>query len=116
MTQGNAKSKSEKFPPPHQDGAVGHPQNASGKAPDIFITSSSFNPKSSSASAKSTGAFGGSSRKRKPNKENPQMAPSRNFIRGFKPSSIGLSLDMIFKGKSKSEVFGSQKIENNGIS
>ncbi|KAJ0112971.1 hypothetical protein Patl1_01285 [Pistacia atlantica] len=119
VTQGNAKSKSEKFPPPHQDGAVGHPhpQNASGKAPDIFITSSTFNPKSSSAAcAKSTGAFGGPSRKRKPNKEDPQMAPSRNFIRGFKPSSIGLSLDMIFKGKSKSEVFGNGKIENNGIS
>ncbi|XP_031277313.1 probable serine/threonine-protein kinase At1g54610 isoform X1 [Pistacia vera] len=117
VTQGNAKSKSEKFPPPHQDGAVGHPQNASGKAPDIFITSSTFNPKSSAAAcAKSTGAFGGPSRKRKPNKEDPQMAPSRNFIRGFKPSSIGLSLDMIFKGKSKSEVFGNRKIENNGIS
>ncbi|GLT79447.1 hypothetical protein SLA2020_509360 [Shorea laevis] len=32
MTQTNAKSKSEKFPPPHQDAAVGHPQDSTHKA------------------------------------------------------------------------------------
>lgn len=29
ITHTNAKSKSEKFPPPHQDGALGHPLGAS---------------------------------------------------------------------------------------
>lgn len=29
ITHANAKSKSEKFPPPHQDGALGHPLGAS---------------------------------------------------------------------------------------
>lgn len=29
LTHGNAKSKSEKFPPPHQDGALGYPLDLS---------------------------------------------------------------------------------------
>ncbi|KAH7578531.1 hypothetical protein JRO89_XS01G0394200 [Xanthoceras sorbifolium] len=112
VNQANAKSKSEKFPPPHQDGAVGHPHDASHKAPvsfgapDIFISSSTFNTKSS-GSAKSTGAVGGPSRRRRTNKDEPQMAHSRNFVRGLKPSSIGLSMNLLFKGKS--EVLGSRK-------
>nr|QYW07108.1 cyclin-dependent kinase like 9 [Dimocarpus longan] len=112
VNQANAKSKSEKFPPPHQDGAVGHPQDASHKAPlsfggpDIFISSSTFNTKSS-GSAKSTGSVGGPSRRRRTSKDDPQMAPSRNFIRGLKPSSLGLSVELLFKGKS--EVLGSRK-------
>ncbi|KAK1568790.1 hypothetical protein Q3G72_028773 [Acer saccharum] len=110
--QVNVKSKSEKFPPPHQDGAVGHPQDASHKAPvsfgasDLFINSSTFNTKPSGGSAKSAGAVGGTSRRRT-NKDDPQMAPSRNFIRGLKPSSIGLSMDYLFKGRS--EVLGNRK-------
>lgn len=112
VTQANAKSKSEKFPPPHQDGAVGHPQNASRKAPvsfgapDSFVSSSTFDTKSS-GSAKSTGTMGGPSRRRKTNKEDPTRAPPRKFIHGLKPSAIGLSMDMIFKGKS--EVFGNRR-------
>lgn len=112
VTQANAKSKSEKFPPPHQDGAVGHPQNASRKAPvsfgvpDSFVSSSTFDTKSS-GSAKSTGTVGGPSRRRKTNQEDPTRAPPRKFIHGLKPSAIGLSMDMIFKGKS--EVFGNRR-------
>ncbi|KAK4845765.1 hypothetical protein QYF36_008807 [Acer negundo] len=108
----NAKSKSEKFPPPHQDGAVGKPQDASHKAPvsfgasDLFISSSTFGTKPS-GSAKSVGAVGGPSRRRRTNKDDPQMAPSRNFIRGLKPSSIGLSMDYLFKGRS--EVLGNRR-------
>ncbi|XP_050376691.1 probable serine/threonine-protein kinase At1g54610 [Argentina anserina] len=100
MTQTTTKSKSEKFPPPHQDGAVGYPQEASHKGPLSFITSDAsfgsmvFNTKSS-GSVKSMGAVGGSSR-RKTNRENPTRAPSRKFIQAFKPSSIGLSMNLLF--------------------
>ncbi|XP_065872790.1 probable serine/threonine-protein kinase At1g54610 [Euphorbia lathyris] len=111
MTQANAKSKSEKFPPPHLDAAVGHPVDTSEKGPVSFGPSDSsfnsliFNSRSSS-SIKSAGAIGGPSR-RKSNKEDPQMAPTRKFIRPFNPSSIGLSMDLLFKGKSA--VFGSRR-------
>jgi cyclin-dependent kinase 12/13 len=103
VTQANAKSKSKKFPPPHQDGAVGYPLDASRKgpvsfgAPDTSFGSSVFNSKSS-GTVKSIGASGGPSR-RKTIKEDLHAASSRKFIRAFKPSSIGLSMDLIFKGK-----------------
>lgn len=103
MTQTNAKSKSEKFPPPHQDGAVGHPLDPSRKgpisfgAPDPSFSSSIFNSKSS-GSVKSIGAGGGPSR-RKTNKDDPHRASSQKFIRALKPSSIGLTMDLIFKAK-----------------
>ncbi|KAM7272879.1 hypothetical protein ACFE04_027543 [Oxalis oulophora] len=105
--QTNAKkSKSEKFPPPHQDGAVGHPTSQKGPISfDNSFTSSIFNSRPSGMT-KSMVADGGPSRRRKNNKEDPQMAPSRNLIRTIKPS-LGLSLDMIFKNKS--EVFGRWK-------
>lgn len=102
MTQTNAKSKSEKFPPPHQDAAVGYLQDTSHKvpasfgAPDTSFGSSIFNSRSP-GSVKSKGAAGGSSRTRKTNKDL-QRAPSRNFIRALKPSSIGLSMNLFFKG------------------
>lgn len=112
MTQANAKSKSEKFPPPHQDGAVGHPLDTSRKgpvsfgAPDVSFGSSIFNSKSS-GSVKSIGAGGGPSR-RKTNKDDNHRASSQKFIRAFKPSSIGLSMDLIFKAKKPvAEVSGS---------
>ncbi|KAJ6410479.1 hypothetical protein OIU84_007262 [Salix udensis] len=106
MTQANAKSKSEKFPPPHQDAAVGHPMDASHKGgpvsfgtSDTSFCSSIFDSKSSSI--KSAGASGGPSRRRKTNKEDPQMAPPRKFIRPFNPSSVALSMNLLFKGKSE---------------
>ncbi|GAV62727.1 Pkinase domain-containing protein [Cephalotus follicularis] len=109
VTQTNAKSKSEKFPPPHQDGAVGHPTSQKGAlsfgAPDSSFGSSIFIPKSSEF-AKSTGSVGGTSRRRKTHKEDPPMAPSRKFIRAFKPS-LGLTIDTILKNKS--QVFGSKR-------
>ncbi|XP_048445347.1 probable serine/threonine-protein kinase At1g54610 [Pyrus x bretschneideri] len=103
-TQANAKSKSEKFPPPHQDGAVGYPQDASHKGPLSFLTtdasfgSTIFNTKSSS-SVKSMGAVGGPSRRKKTNREDPLAAPPRKFIQAFNPSSIGLSMNLLFKSK-----------------
>lgn len=101
MTQTNVKSKSEKFPPPHQDGAVGYPQDASHKGPVSFVASDAsfgsvvFNTKSS-GSVKSMGAVGGSSRRKKTNREDPTRAPSLKFIQAFKPSSIGLSMNLLF--------------------
>ncbi|KAG7954176.1 hypothetical protein I3843_11G002500 [Carya illinoinensis] len=112
VTQANAKSKSEKFPPPHQDGAVGHQLDPSRKgpvsfgAPDVSFGSSMFNSKSS-GSVRSIGAGGGPSR-RKTSKDDPHRASSHKFIRAFKPSSIGLSMDLIMKAKkSVAEVSGS---------
>nr|KJB19776.1 hypothetical protein B456_003G118400 [Gossypium raimondii] len=69
LTQTNAKCKSEKFPPPHQDGAVGHPVDASNKGPvsfgasDSSFNSSIFNSKSSGSSKCSRQAGGPSRRK-----------------------------------------------------
>lgn len=48
ITHANAKSKSEKFPPPHQDGAVGFPMGSSQHfdpaivPPDVPFSSTSF--------------------------------------------------------------------------
>ncbi|CAL5361782.1 hypothetical protein CsSME_00052908 [Camellia sinensis var. sinensis] len=114
MTQANAKSKSEKFPPPHQDGAVGHPLDKSHNGPVSFGAQdisfgSSIVESNSSGSANNTAAMGGTSRRRT-KKEEAQMAPSRRFIRTFVPSSVGLSMDFRLKGKgSVSEFFHSRR-------
>ncbi|KAJ7945654.1 Kinase family protein [Quillaja saponaria] len=51
VTHAKAKSKSEKFPPPHQDGAVGYPASHKGPvsfgAPDVSFGSATINSKSS---------------------------------------------------------------------
>lgn len=106
MTQTNAKSKSEKFPPPHQDAAVGYPQDTSTShkglsfgAPDTSFGSSNFNTRSPESVKSKGAAGGGSSRNSKTNNKDPQRAPpSRKFIRALKPSSIGLSMNLLFKG------------------
>lgn len=104
VSQTNTKSKSEKFPPPHQDGAVGHPQETTNKVPLSFGTvdasfgSSMFDSRSS-GSVKSMGAPGGPSSRKKTSREDPRLAPSRKFIRGFKPSSVGISTNLFFKSK-----------------
>ncbi|KAL3374199.1 hypothetical protein AABB24_005919 [Solanum stoloniferum] len=110
MTQANAKSKSEKFPPPHQDGAVGYPLNASHNGPASFSIAdasfdSSFDPKS--RSLRSTTTTGGTSRQRRTKKEEPHMAPPRKFIHAFLPSSFRPSIDMMrLRGRaSVSETF-----------
>lgn len=103
MTHANAKSKSEKFPPPHQDGAVGYPQDASSKGPvsfgasDTSFSSGIFNMKPSGAvrSYDAAGLHKGAKTK----KEDSQMASSWKFMRPFKPSTIGLSMDLLFKSK-----------------
>ncbi|XP_010250585.1 PREDICTED: probable serine/threonine-protein kinase At1g54610 isoform X1 [Nelumbo nucifera] len=118
LTQANSKSKSEKFPPPHQDGALGFPSDdisrngpVSFVVPDTSFTSSVFDTKESrlgishSGPLRNSAAAGGPSRRRRNNKDL-QIAPSRMFMRTFMPSSIGLSMDLRTKGKeSVSEIY-----------
>lgn len=87
MSDAKAKSKSEKFPPPHQDGDV---PNASQNGP-LSFNSSIFNPKSSRSLRNDTSKSIAS--RRKNNHEEPYKAPSRRFINAFNPSSIGWSMD-----------------------
>ncbi|KAF7834057.1 putative serine/threonine-protein kinase [Senna tora] len=96
VTHANAKSKSEKFPPPHQDGAVGYPLGASQKGPvsfgatDASFSSSIFNSKPS-GSARSHGASGPPHRgkkTKKPDSQSQMVASSWKFMRAFKPSSV----------------------------
>ncbi|KAJ8449536.1 hypothetical protein Cgig2_005558 [Carnegiea gigantea] len=114
VTQANAKSKSEKFPPPHQDGAVGVHLDTSNNVPLSFgpteqsFDASHFNPKLSK-SVRSTAPSEGASKRKKTNKE-PQLASTWKFIHAWKPSSVGLSMDLMFKGKgSLTRVSSSRK-------
>ncbi|XP_074317160.1 putative serine/threonine-protein kinase At1g54610 [Silene latifolia] len=103
VTQVNAKSKSEKFPPPHQDGAVGVPLDPSNNGPISFgeiehsFDSSHFNPKMSK-SVRSIAPAEGPSRRRRTMKE-PEFASTWKFFHAWKPSAVGLSMDLMFKGK-----------------
>ncbi|XP_052175447.1 probable serine/threonine-protein kinase At1g54610 [Diospyros lotus] len=116
LTEANAKSKSEKFPPPHQDGLVGHPMDKPHNGPvsfgpsDISFTSSIFESKSSD-SVGNTAATGGPPRKKRTTKnEGLQKAPSQRFIRAFLPSSVGLSMGFRLTGKGPvSEAFHSRR-------
>ncbi|XP_076891772.1 putative serine/threonine-protein kinase At1g54610 [Bidens hawaiensis] len=71
VNQSNAKSKSEKFPPPHRDAAVGHPLDPSHNGgpvsfgagdDDQSFSSAVFDPRPSK-SASETGTVGGPSRR-----------------------------------------------------
>lgn len=103
MNHANAKSKSEKFPPPHQDGAVGYPLDSSNKgtvsfgAPDTSFGSAIFNSKPSGSVTSHAAA--GTNKGRKTNKGNSQMVSSWKFMHAFKPSTIGLSFDLLFRSK-----------------
>lgn len=98
ITQRNAKSKSSKFPPPHQDGAVGHPLDTlhKDKSPLSFgMAESSFRSSvlrsKSCRPAKSAGPpddDGSPSGRRKTDEIDLQRAPSRSFIRRMKTFSV----------------------------
>ncbi|KAI3455084.1 hypothetical protein Pfo_011747 [Paulownia fortunei] len=100
MSGAKAKGKGEKFPPPHQDGAVGHPPDASQNGPlsfgaaDTSFNSSIFDPKSSRSLRNGTSKSAAS--RRKNINEEPHRAPPRRFINAFYPSSIGWSMDFRF--------------------
>ncbi|WOL12617.1 putative serine/threonine-protein kinase [Canna indica] len=91
MTRINVTSKSEKFPPPHQDGAVGIPLNDSYKGPMSFVpldssfSSSIFEPREDSHDAlaglpNSMEYASKGNAKRRTSKES-QMAASNAFRR-----------------------------------
>lgn len=110
VIEANPKSKSEKFPPPHEDAAVGYPHDThngpvSFGASDSSFSSSVFDS-NSSQSFQDTGT-----RRRKTKKEHTSNGPrSWKFIPPFIPSSISLAIDQRFKGKdSVSEGFGAQR-------
>lgn len=124
ITQGNAKSKSEKFPPPHQDGSVGFQLDTSHNGPISFgpsetsFASSIFGAKKDrDRGVPQSGPLGNPSAaagepfwRMKAGKEEHHMAPSRTFIRTFKPSSIGISMDLRRKGKSSRRAKGKEAV------
>lgn len=104
MSDIKTKSKSEKFPPPHQDGAVGHHLNSSQIGPESFagadpsFSSSIFETKPS-RSFQEVASKGAASARRKKKKEEPHRAPPRRFINAFYPSSISWSMDYMFRSR-----------------
>ncbi|XP_071702602.1 probable serine/threonine-protein kinase At1g54610 [Rutidosis leptorrhynchoides] len=104
ITEANAKSKSEKFPPPHQDAAVGYQSHNGGPASFSTIDDNSFGSSIINSNSSTSVKKSESSRRKKTNKE-----PSRKFIRTLLPTSISLSMDFGLKKKKEpvSEVFGS---------
>ncbi|GJU36848.1 probable serine/threonine-protein kinase [Tanacetum coccineum] len=106
VNQSNAKSKSEKFPPPHRDATVGHPLDPSQNGGPVSFSagddnsfgSSIFDSKSS-RSVNETGAVGEPSR-RKHRKERSQTISSSKFIRAFLPTTLSLNMDLRFKSKN----------------
>ncbi|EYU43019.1 hypothetical protein ABFS82_04G121100 [Erythranthe guttata] len=101
MSDAKAKSKSEKFPPPHEDASFGHTLDSSQNGPLSFgasrhsnnntsFTSSIFDRKSSrSLRNYTTSKNNAAPTKRKNEMEEPQRAPSRSFINALYPSSVG---------------------------
>ncbi|KAI7752324.1 hypothetical protein M8C21_014811 [Ambrosia artemisiifolia] len=105
VNQSNAKCKSEKFPPPHRDAAVGHAVDPThnggpvsfGAGDDTSFNSSVFDTKPTK-SVSELGTIGGPSR-RNHKRERSHTASSRKFIRAFFPTSISLNMDLRFKSK-----------------
>ena len=105
MTNGNGKSKSEKFPPPHEDGAFGYPGDGSNKGAVSFGTTekTSFSSiLSNSIHSKSVGSYAGSSYKRRKGNEPDSRISSWKFMRSsFKPSTVGLSFNLLFRSRRR---------------
>ncbi|CAH9119559.1 unnamed protein product [Cuscuta epithymum] len=105
-TQANTKSKSEKFPPPHQDGYI---DAASGPlsfgVPDASFASSNFDAKPFHSLKPTNSAMAGTSKRRKKRREETShMAPTRKFFHTFLPSSV---LDIKVRGRTSiSEIMG----------
>lgn len=90
ITQGNAKSKSEKFPPPHQDGAVGFTMAPSHhEQPPLEPQSCSYitAPVTSWSGPLGNPATVGPSRRKKHNQGDIRMAPPRVAARPSRSSS-----------------------------
>ncbi|KAL0292462.1 UNVERIFIED_CONTAM: putative serine/threonine-protein kinase [Sesamum calycinum] len=93
MSDAKAKSKSDKFPPPHQDAAVGPPSRCISKWPHVvrcsryFILLINLRPKGFTVPSNHHPKNGTS--RRKNSKDEPQRAPTWSFINAFHPSSVG---------------------------
>uniref|UniRef100_A0A1J3GK56 Putative serine/threonine-protein kinase n=1 Tax=Noccaea caerulescens TaxID=107243 RepID=A0A1J3GK56_NOCCA len=98
--QTHGRSKSEKFPPPHQDGALGnHPVEDLSKKGSVFGAKA----ETSYGLSRSFKAGEGTSMRKISKKDG--SSSSRKYIWGLKPPpALGLSMDLLFK--SRSEVFG----------
>jgi cyclin-dependent kinase 12/13/sacsin len=99
VTNADGKSKSEKFPPPHEDGAVGYLGEASNKGAASFGTTktNSFSSiLSNSIHSKSVGSFAARSYKGWRSGEADSKLSSWKFMRSFKPSTVGLSFNLLF--------------------
>ncbi|QCD84979.1 Cdc2-related kinase [Vigna unguiculata] len=100
VTHANAKSKSEKFPPPHQDGAVGYPLDASNKgavsfgATETSTASTMFHSKSAGSVKTHDPAI---DKVRRTNTAHTQMTSPWKIFRSFKLSTIGHSFDSLFR-------------------
>ncbi|KAL6996884.1 hypothetical protein U1Q18_007011 [Sarracenia purpurea var. burkii] len=81
LSRASAKSKSGKFPPPHRDGAIGHPLESK-----------------SSGSVNNTAVTGGLLGRRW-TKKDVHWGPSQRFNHAFIPTSVGLPMDFRLKGK-----------------
>ncbi|GLJ59860.1 hypothetical protein SUGI_1524970, partial [Cryptomeria japonica] len=89
ITHSNAKSKSEKFPPPHQDGAVGFPMEPSHYDQPLIAPQSYVPPPVTSLSGPlGNPASVGPSRRKKNNHGDVRMAPPRVSTRTLKSASI----------------------------
>ncbi|KAK7358688.1 hypothetical protein VNO77_00626 [Canavalia gladiata] len=101
VTQANAKCKSEKFPPPHQDGAVGYPLDASNKGAVSFgaTETSSGSTIFDSKPSGSVVSHVANDKGKKTKKEDSQITSSWKFMRAFKRSTIGHSSDLLFRSK-----------------
>uniref|UniRef100_A0A0D6QW09 Protein kinase domain-containing protein n=1 Tax=Araucaria cunninghamii TaxID=56994 RepID=A0A0D6QW09_ARACU len=85
ISHANAKSKSEKFPPPHQDGAVGFPMVPS-HHDELLIAPQSYMPPPVTSLSGPLGppASVGPSRRKKHNNGDVRMAPPRTIKGGSK--------------------------------
>ncbi|EHA8592336.1 putative serine/threonine-protein kinase [Cocos nucifera] len=97
MTCVNVTSKSERFPPPHQDGAVGFPLDDPRNGTTSFmVADASFDSSFFEARENCGGALPGknTARRKSADKEEHQSAPSHALMRSLRPSSIGLLMDL----------------------
>ncbi|XP_073013060.1 probable serine/threonine-protein kinase At1g54610 [Typha latifolia] len=118
MARVNPVSKSEKFPPPHQDGSVGFPLQDPYKGPMSFIAANASFTSSIFEMNKESHNHRGTDRRKSLSKDKPQIAASNNLMKGLKPSSIGLLMELRrttkihrSKGKEELEVFGGGQIK-----
>ncbi|GMH31516.1 hypothetical protein Nepgr_033359 [Nepenthes gracilis] len=96
QSNGKKRSNSEKFPPPHRDGALGVPVPFD--TTDTSFGRSHFNPKLSKT-VRSIAPVVGPSRIKRPHRNQSQMNSAWKLIHAFKPASIDLSVNLMFKGK-----------------